>query len=276
MRIKSPLIISVLKYFYKFIFLKKIINYSLSFIFGNKIYRRIATNNYSSKKIGIGEKNRYGIDSSWITVDLEGADYNIDFRKQASLAIPNSSINLIYSSHVTEHLDNECLNNIFNFCYRVLSKNGVLRIETPDILKIIYAYRNNDKSFFYNLMSKTEKANTTVDKIFIGLLSCYIENDKHIPVSFNHKQMLSKLSSLNDIEFANWAVSLQSDQQIRTGGHINPMYFDKIKGLLIKAGFSKIYQASTGKSNSSLMENELSGIERKHRNFYSLIIEAVK
>ncbi len=276
MRIKNRKIRKFVIRLNKISFLSAIFDYFIKLILGNKLYRSIVTKGFSSKKLAIGEQNKYGIDSSWITVDMSGADFNFDFRIKPTIPMSDSSVKLIYCSHVVEHLSDDANIHVFNESYRLLETGGVFRIEAPDLFKIIAAYRNRNQKFFLDLMSDDEKKHSSIEQVFVGLLSCYIVNGHHVPVSFDTTKMHEKLNTLSDSEFAMWCVSLLSPAQYKTGGHINPMSFEKLSKLLKAAGFSDINVTNTGLSSHSLMVEELSGIEREHRGFYSVILEAVK
>jgi SAM-dependent methyltransferase len=276
MRIYNKTFRKMIKTVYRIPAFKIIIDKALSFVFGNKVYRRLCTGNFSSTKLAIGEMNRYGIDSSWITVDMNGADFNVDFRYERKLPKASNSVSLIYCSHVFEHLTDDTLLGILSECHRILEPGGTIRIEAPDVLKIINAFKQNDVTFFYNLMSNKEKKSPNVEKVFMGLLACHIKNDVHTPVNYDPTLMREKLLELADEDFALWAISLLSKDEIITGGHINAMSFRKISQLLQKAAFSIIDEVETGTSNSLEMSNELKGIERIHRGYYSIIVEATK
>ncbi|MDC1434739.1 methyltransferase domain-containing protein [Amylibacter sp.] len=276
MRIYNKNVRKVIKAFYRIAIFKKIIDKALFLLFGNKIYRRFCTQNFSSKKLAIGEMNRYGIESSWITVDLAGADFNVDFRFERTLPKAPNSVSLIYCSHVFEHLSDDTLLGVLAECHRLLEPGGTIRIEAPDVLKIISAFKHNDLKFFYNIMSNKEKKYSSVEKVFMGLLACYIDNGVHIPVNYDPNLMQKKLHELEEEDFARWAISLMSKEEIITGGHINTMSYLKISKFLQNTGFSRIIEVQTGESNSVEMLKELKGIERTHRGFYSVIIEATK
>lgn len=276
MRIYNKSVRKVIWAFYRISIFKNIIDKALFLVFDNKIYRRFCTQNFSSKKLAIGEMNRYGIDSSWITVDMAGADFNVDFRYERALPKAPNSVSIIYCSHVFEHLSDDTLLGVLGECHRLLEPGGTIRIEAPDVLKIIGAFKQNDLKFFDNLMSNKEKKYFSVEKVFMGLLACYIENDVHIPVNYDSTLMKEKLHELEEEDFARWAISLMSKEEIITGGHINTMSYRKISKLLQKTGFSNITEVQTGISNSVQMSKELKGIERTHRGFYSVIIEATK
>lgn len=52
----------------------------------------------------------------------------------------DESADIIYSSHTLEHLNKNEGIHFLNECYRVLKKNGILRIVVPDLNKLVVEY----------------------------------------------------------------------------------------------------------------------------------------
>lgn len=48
------------------------------------------------------------------------------------MAIPNDTVDVIYSSQMVEHLEHHELNSHLKDCHRMLSIGGVLRLGIPD------------------------------------------------------------------------------------------------------------------------------------------------
>jgi predicted SAM-dependent methyltransferase len=66
----------------------------------------------------------------------------------ASRGLPytNGSVSYVYSSHMIEHLSRSRALNFAKECRRVLCPNGVLRLATPDLAKILAAYEASGPS----------------------------------------------------------------------------------------------------------------------------------
>jgi predicted SAM-dependent methyltransferase len=78
--------------------------------------------------LGCGWRN-FGKD--WIHID--GGDYNhLDYNNVTKLEFKDSSVDLIYASHVLEYFDREEVIPVLKEWYRVLKPKGVLRIAVPD------------------------------------------------------------------------------------------------------------------------------------------------
>ena len=78
----------------------------------------------------------------FVNVDMEsGADVRLDLR--FALPVPDGSVELIYSEHVIEHLDLEDGLSLLRECRRVLVRDGVLRVATPDLDAVVRAYQGD-------------------------------------------------------------------------------------------------------------------------------------
>jgi len=74
------------------------------------------------------------------------------------IPFPDDSVDYIYSSHLLEHLFKEDARNFLKEAYRVLKKDGIVRICVPDLEYAISLYKKRDKEralyyFFSNCKS---------------------------------------------------------------------------------------------------------------------------
>jgi len=65
----------------------------------------------------------------------------VDIRKK--LPFKDESFKYIYCSQVVEHLHLFQLNQFINECYRILEPDGIIRILTPDLKKVVSLYNEN-------------------------------------------------------------------------------------------------------------------------------------
>lgn len=80
--------------------------------------------------------------AGFVNIDMEsGADVRLDLR--FALPVPDSSVELIYSEHVIEHLDLDDGMALLRECRRVLQPGGVLRVATPDLDAVVRAYQGD-------------------------------------------------------------------------------------------------------------------------------------
>jgi len=66
--------------------------------------------------------------------------------KENKLPLEDNSINVIYCSHVLEHLHNENIQFLLDEFYRILKPNGVVRILVPDLENTFYQILKQDES----------------------------------------------------------------------------------------------------------------------------------
>jgi hypothetical protein len=56
------------------------------------------------------------------------------------IPVPDDSVEVLYGSHVLEHLDREEVKSFFNEARRILMKNGIIRIAVPDLRMMVDKY----------------------------------------------------------------------------------------------------------------------------------------
>ena len=86
--------------------------------------------------------------------DLEW-DENI-FIHDLTMKFPweRETVDIIYSSHTLEHFDKEQGEQFLSECYRVLKKNGIIRIVVPDLKGFVEHYLKGEilaEDFIKNL-----------------------------------------------------------------------------------------------------------------------------
>jgi SAM-dependent methyltransferase len=87
------------------------------------------------KKVRVVSKERYQ--------NLLEVDPNIilwDLRK--GIPFNNITFDVVYHSHLLEHIDQEYAPTFLKECYRVLKSGGILRVVVPDLQKIIVRYNS--------------------------------------------------------------------------------------------------------------------------------------
>lgn len=67
---------------------------------------------------------------------------------RGGIPYPNNSVDLIYTSHLIEHLTLEDAHSLLLEIYRVLKPGGLARISTPDAQIILRHYLNHDMDYF--------------------------------------------------------------------------------------------------------------------------------
>lgn len=98
----------------------------------------------------------------WCTLDhklREESEYSI-LGDASSIPLDDSSCETIFNSHMIEHIPHVKLESILVEFNRVLEKDGILRILTPDLKKVAKAYVETDKEFFKRAKQEDESIRT--------------------------------------------------------------------------------------------------------------------
>jgi hypothetical protein len=264
-------------------------------VLGNRLFRRYCTSGFTSGKLALGERNKYVLPVfplDWIRVDIEGSDFDLDMEQGCPFPFENASQRLLYTAHLVEHLDQKSFEHFLAECARVLAPGGAIRIETPDAELLIQAYRQRDEAVLHRF--RENRRRDLVERLglpekyledhltVLGELSNYIDHrarSGHIPVYASKAEFDDKLDTLDLEGLADWCVSLQTPEQLSSGGHQNWMTWQKLRDHLQRVGFSRVERASFGVTTIprlALNHGRGSIKEKPHRSFYSVYVEAFK
>jgi predicted SAM-dependent methyltransferase len=108
-------------------------------------------------KLNLGSGAVHGRDG-WVTIDLWGADINHNLK--SGIPLPNESVNLIYTSHLFEHIPFSDLVKFIEECKRVLKIGGELLVCVPDASLYIKSYLARENFKDANLMATSAMVNT--------------------------------------------------------------------------------------------------------------------
>lgn len=98
-------------------------------------WRKLRGNNVIKLELGAGFKKGSG---GWTTVAFDGADINYDLRK--GIPLPDNSVDVLYSSHMLEHIQYKHLLSFLAECLRVLKPGGEFSVCVPNTRLYIEAY----------------------------------------------------------------------------------------------------------------------------------------
>jgi len=90
----------------------------------------------------------------------------------ANIDLPDNSCDVVFCSHMFEHIPHYRLPLVLSEINRILKPNGLLRILTPDLERICRAYVEKDKDFFQK--AKSEDESLRLDLGFGGMLMNFI------------------------------------------------------------------------------------------------------
>jgi len=261
------------------------------FFYRLKVTRQFFTKNYQSGLVAIGERfSRFqAIGPQWIHVDIKDCDKKLEFATASVLPFPDNSQEIIYSTHMIEHLTPNALEIFVRECFRVLKRGGYLRFEAPDAEILVKAAKEKD-SRFIEMFRDPSCAELLSDERYnedhvgiLGVLNCYVLNGKQLPVYVNEKTFLEKINEMNMQQLERWLQTLQTEEQQKTHGHNNLIYFDKLKYLSKKNGANECWRTTYG--STQIPNLYLNNVERRHKNTiiegphrssYSIYFEARK
>lgn len=81
------------------------------------------------------------IDGNQYTFIKTCRENNIEYGNVAKkIPLANNSVEVLYSSHMMEHLDRDSANHFLSEARRVLRPNGIIRLALPDLKKLVEEY----------------------------------------------------------------------------------------------------------------------------------------
>ncbi|MBA4717699.1 MAG: class I SAM-dependent methyltransferase [Nitrosopumilus sp.] len=156
----------------------------------------------------------------WVTLDHKPSrvDQKTILGDADNIPLENESCKTIFCSHVIEHIPNYKFEKVLLEFNRVLKKDGILRILSPDLFLLAKAYVKKDKIFYEKLLNEDE--NIRKDLGYGGTFMNCIVSPGQDTVIFNN--------SLTEF--------------IGGVGHIYLYDFEMLKTLLERYGFYEIKQ----------------------------------
>src|SRR5262249_15987965 len=78
---------------------------------------------------------------SWVNIDIQSSDPQVTAHDiRGGLGFPDASFEVVYHSHVLEHLAPHDGLQLLRECYRVLKPGGTIRVAVPDLEQIARLY----------------------------------------------------------------------------------------------------------------------------------------
>lgn len=268
-----------------------------------------------SRYLNLGCGDRFFKD--WINVDYVSSDKNvISHNLLKPFPFNDNSFDVVYSSHVLEHFSYKDAIIFMKECYRVLDKDGIIRIIVPDMELIARSYLNSlnnvlalpnlENKFIYqydqielldqltrsysggmlgDLWSRTEILNEDYVRQKSGdeyvKYRCNIEKEK--PNTFKSKlRRVVKSFFLNSLRqiWGNYNYDIWKEFKFRKSGEIHKWMYDRysLKELLIDSGFVDVIKLDPFSSqiNNWKTFQYLDVENNKIRKPDSLIMEAKK
>ena len=171
----------------------------------------------NKKKINIGPSPIWKKDG-WIGLDHKTSKVDGDaiIGDAGNIPVEPKSCSILFCSHLIEHIPHYKFEKCLVEFNRVLEKDGVIRILTPDLYRIAKAYVTKDVDFLEKLREESGKVRT--DLSYGGTFMNFVISAGQDTVLFNN----------------------ELDEFIGGYAHIYLYDFDMLKILLEKYGFYKI------------------------------------
>lgn len=205
---------------------------------------------YNKLNLGAGYNWRK---DGWEVLDHDIVTNPFNLRKQAwELPYHDEQFDIIFCSHVIEHISHFKIEQVISEINRVLKKDGIIRFLTPDLRKIATAYVNND----YDKIDLYIREDGSGIKRTLGLGQAFM----NFIVSAGYDNFL--LSSDFSTIIAGYA-------------HIFCYDYEMLSGLLNYYGFTNIKQCSI--NDSEIEEHkDLRNCQYDQDAIHSLILECRK
>lgn len=162
----------------------------------------------------------------WDNLDKNPAPGVIQADLTKKLQYPNDSVDFIYSQHFWEHIDENQGVALLRECYRVLKKNGVIRIVTPDLDLYVDAYLN------WHKYKETKKEFSSPEQFLNYAMIGEAIKDKHRFI-YNKKDLREKaikvgFSEIKEKEYGNSDHKELKNLETR-GRHILQLIIELVK-----------------------------------------------
>lgn len=248
------------------------------------------------KLVNLGCGNRYHKD--WINLDFKSKNENvIEYDLNTKLPFEDSSVDVVYTSHVLEHFSKCFAPKFLQECYRVLKPNGIIRVVVPDLEQLVRNYiifldgaKKGDKD-------SQEKYEWTMIELFDQMVRNFsgggmLEYWKQNPMpqeafviertGSEVKNAIKRLRENPNIKPTKECIQKTSEEigRFRLSGEVHQWMYDEysLKKVLQDIGFENITRNLANESsiqsfNTYLLDIEENGDTRKPD---SLFMEAIK
>ncbi len=213
-----------------------------------------------------------------------------DMMSGEPVGIPDDTAEIVYSSHVVEHLPDKDALFMIQEAHRCLRKGGVFRLSTIDVDLDYRAYRAGDRHYFnwiemYSKPKNMKRANirsplreASLEQIFLFHIASSA-SELHVhgvenPISDGElRHAFETLSVEEALDFCAGRCSVALQKRF-PGNHISWWNPKKATDSLVAAGFSEVYISGRNQSVSPVLRNPR--FFDKTRPTTSLFVEAIK
>jgi len=242
----------------------------------HKLYSKESINNKMFYNIGAG--NFYhpywtNVDYSfkWYKNDQKAKFISHNLFSREHLPVEDNIVEIVYSSHTLEHIDDKSVEFILKEFYRILKPTGLLRLTMPNVDLVYQALKQRDHSFFSWIQYYSKKINmkkvqilkpmseSSIYEIFLFYVASQRSQlHKHKTLfKLSDNELEQKLITLKFNDFFDDLTS-KCDKNIQfqyPGNHMNWWNYEKITKFLKRAGFNNIIISGKGQSISPVMRD---------------------
>ena len=223
-------------------------------------------NNNSFLNIGAGKFNH----KYWTNVDYGSEQYakvqkkfvELNLMEIPKFPFDNESIELIYSSHTIEHVNDAAVKNLIAEAFRILKDGGILRITCPDANLLLNSVKNNVEKYWswrhewFEKNFEIKPNQIEIEDYLVREISTarcrFFENNME---PLNPKIMRKKMNQLDNEKFLQWMVGKNTFDSNNPHFHINYWTFEKLKNFCNEAGFTTVYNSGFGQSLAPPLTN---------------------
>lgn len=164
----------------------------------------------------MGIKLNLGASPIWSKLGWHTLDHKLTESTDSAIAgdasnikLPDESCDVVFCSHVFEHIPHTRLPIVLAEINRVLRPNGILRILTPDLAVVAKAYVDKDEEFFRQAKEEDESLRT--DLGFGGMMMNFIVSPGQDTVLLdrNLHQFISGYAHLYSYDYTMLAIILE-------------------------------------------------------------------
>jgi SAM-dependent methyltransferase len=211
--------------------------------------------------IGGGAQFNY---PGWINLEEAVSELNpLSFRLSSDCVFPvrSASIQLIYSSHCLEHLDDATVARVLSEAGRVIARTGRLIIKVPDFDEVLRRWQSNDLAYFdqwglqeivgtWGASDVLDNIDTRASMVFCGFWNSHwgnhfgtgprkvVEKAYHGPARLDRTQLHDLLATRNPRLISQVLVShVMRNETDYSFNHRNAWSKDEFASLLRKSGF---------------------------------------
>jgi predicted SAM-dependent methyltransferase len=223
----------------------------------------------------------------WTNLDNPRSDYakslyanlNYDLTSGDSWPIKDNSLNIVYSSHTIEHLNDKFTLDLMKQAYKKLKSGGIIRLTCPDIDVLLDAYKRKDEYVFK--VCNTQKLNIPLKYSIHQSLLLYFAGEccngiVSNKINITDEEIQKEFKSLTNKDFLNKYTNMVTNKFVKDYPKEHKTWFnaEKLLEMLKLAGFEEVYKSAYMQSRSPILRNP-NFFDNTHPDI-SVYVEAVK